>query len=175
MKKNMLTIVAIALSFINLVLTAVIMFSIVPTSKATNKLVSDIASIINLELEGDTKTNKVPMSDMDVVTFENPIQINLRSSDDGKDHYAIIDQVSVYLIKTADDYKELSENLKNADLKSGYESTVGEIIVKQFSQHTKEEVQNNRESIKAAVLKDVQGKFGTQTMADIAFKNLRLQ
>ena len=165
MKKNMLTIVAIALSLMNLILTAVIMLSVVSSAKATNALVSNIASIIDLELENDTSKNKVSISDMDVVTFDKSLQI----------HYAVIDQISLYLIKTEDDYKTLSESMKNADTKSGYESTIDEIVSNQFSQYTKEEVQNNREAIKAAVLKAIQEKFGTQTMAEIAFKNLRLQ
>ncbi len=112
---------------------------------------------------------------MDVVTFDKSLQINLKGSGDGKDHYAVIDQISLYLIKTEDDYKTISESMKNADTKSGYESTIDEIVSNQFSQYTKEEVQNNREAIKAAVLKAIQEKFGTQTMAEIAFKNLRLQ
>ena len=66
MKKNMLTIVAIALSLMNLILTAVIMLSVVSSAKATNALVSNIASIIDLELENDTSKNKVSISDMDV-------------------------------------------------------------------------------------------------------------
>ena len=173
MKKNMLTIVAIALSFVNLILTAVIMFSVVSSAKATNTLVSNIASIIDLELESNTTNNKVPIGDMDVVTFDKSLQINLKGSGDGKDHYAVIDQI--YLIKTEDDYKTISENMKNSDTKSGYESTIDEIVGNQFSQYTKEEVQNNREAIKAAVLKAVQEKFGTQTIAELAFKNLRLQ
>lgn len=175
MKKNMLTIVAIALSLVNLVLTAVIMLSVVSSAKATNTLVSNIASIIDLELESNTNNNKVAMSDMDVVIFDSGSQINLKSSGDGRDHYAVIDQISIYLIKTADDYKTLSESMKNADTKSGYGSTIDEIVHNQFSQYTKEEVQNNREAIKAAILKAIQDKFGTQTIADIAFKNLRLQ
>ncbi len=65
--------------------------------------------------------------------------------------------------------------MKNSDTKSGYESTIDEIVGNQFSQYTKEEVQNNREAIKAAALKAVQEKFGTQTIAELAFKNLRLQ
>ena len=175
MKKNMLTIVAIALSFVNLVLTAVIMLSVVSSAKATNALVSNIASIIDIELENNTSTNKILMSDMDVVNFDLPLQINLKGSGDGKDHYAVIDQTSIYLIKTAEDYKTLSESMKNADTKTGYGSTIGEIVNNQFSQYTKEEVQNNKEAIKMAVLKAVQEKFGTQTIAEIAFKNLRLQ
>lgn len=175
MKKNMLTIVVIALCLVNLALNVFIMLSVVPASNEANKLVSDIASIVNLELEGNTTKNKVSMSDMDVVTFENSIQINLKSSGDGKDHYAIIDSISIYLIKTADDYEKLSANMKQEDLKSGYESTVDEIVNDHFIQHTKEEAQNNKEAIKMAILKDIQEKFGTQTIADIAFKNLRFQ
>ena len=175
MKKKMRTIVAIALSFVNLILTAVIMFSVVSSAKATNTLVSNIASIIDLELESNTTNNKVPIGDMDVVTFDKSLQINLKGSGDGKDHYAVIDQISLYLIKTEDDYKTISENMKNSDTKSGYESTIDEIVGNQFSQYTKEEVQNNREAIKAAALKAVQEKFGTQTIAELAFKNLRLQ
>lgn len=175
MKKNMLTIVVIAISLVNLILTAVIMFSVVSSAKATNALVSDIASIIDLELENDTSKNKVAMGDMDVVTFETPVQINLKSSGDDKDHYAVIDQISIYLIKTEDDYKTLSESMKNKETKSGYESTIDEIVNNQFSQYTKEEVQNNREAIKAVALKAIQDKFGTQTIAELAFKNLRLQ
>ena len=45
MKKNMLTIVAIALSLVNLVLTAVIMLSVVSSAKATNALVSNLSLI----------------------------------------------------------------------------------------------------------------------------------
>ena len=81
MKKNMLTIVAIALSLMNLILTAVIMLSVVSSAKATNALVSNIASIIDLELENDTSKNKVSISDMDVVTLISPYRLTLRAQE----------------------------------------------------------------------------------------------
>ena len=171
MKKNMLTIVAIALSLVNVILTAVLVFSVVPAMNATNTLVSNVASIIDLELESNTASaNKVVMSDMDVVTFDTPLTINLKGTEgDNTDHFAVIDKISVYLNKTADDYKALSENVKN------YETAIDEMVTNGFNQYTKEEVQNNREVIKAGILKSIQEKFGTQTIADISFKNLRLQ
>lgn len=170
MKRNILTIIAIALSLVNVILTAVIMFSIVPTAKATNNLIANVASIIDLELESGTAKESIPMSDLEAITFENGMQINLKSvPGDKMDHFAVIDKVSVYLNKKADDFKTLNESIKN------YESTISEIVSYGFSQYTKEEVQNNREAIKEAVLSKIQEKFGTQTIADISFKNLRLQ
>lgn len=170
MKRNMLTIVAIALSLVNLIFTGILVFTIVPTAKATNNLIANVASIIDLELESDTAAEAIAMSDLEAITFENGMQINLKSVPGDKlDHYAVIDKVSIYLNKNAEDFKKLNESIKN------YESTISEMVSYGFSQYTKEEVQNNRESIKMAVLKKIQDKFGTQTIADISFKNLRLQ
>lgn len=42
MKKNILSIVILALVIVNLVLTGIMMFSIVPASKKTNALVTQI-------------------------------------------------------------------------------------------------------------------------------------
>lgn len=170
MKRNMLTVIAIALSLVNLILTGVLVFSIVPTAKATNNLIANVASIIDLELESEKAKESIPMSDLEVVTFENGAQINLKSVPGDKvDHYAVIDKISVYLNKKADDFKDLNESIKT------YETTISELVSTGFSQYTKEEVQNNRESIKESVLKRIQEKFGTQTIVDISFKNLRLQ
>lgn len=170
MKRNMLTIIAIALSLVNLILTGILVFSVVPAAKATNNLIANVASIIDLELESDKAAESIAMSDLEAITFENGMQINLKSvPGDKMDHYAVIDKVSIYLNKNADDFKKLNESIKN------YESTISEMVSYGFSQYTKEEVQNNREAIKMAVLKKIQEKFGTQTIADISFKNLRLQ
>ncbi|MDY6324312.1 MAG: flagellar basal body-associated protein FliL, partial [Catonella sp.] len=82
MKKNMLTIVAIALSFINVVLTAVIVFSVVPTMQKTNSLITQVASIIDLEVSGsDTGQKTVNIADLDTVAYTNALTINLKSTD----------------------------------------------------------------------------------------------
>ena len=51
MKKNILTIVIMASTVLNLVLTIIMVFSIVPAMNKTNKLVDKVASVIDLELE----------------------------------------------------------------------------------------------------------------------------
>ncbi|MBP5305840.1 MAG: flagellar basal body-associated protein FliL, partial [Lachnospiraceae bacterium] len=78
MKKNMLTIVVIALCILNLALTAMVVFSVVPTVKATNNLISQVASIIDLELESPDPKYTVSMSDLTAVEFEGTLTINLK-------------------------------------------------------------------------------------------------
>ena len=49
MKKNILTIVIMAASLLNLVLTIVIVFAVVPTMNKTSQLVDKVATAIDLE------------------------------------------------------------------------------------------------------------------------------
>ena len=51
MKKNILTIVIMASTLLNLILTIVIVFSVVPAMNKTGKLVDKVASVIDLEIE----------------------------------------------------------------------------------------------------------------------------
>ena len=48
MKKNLLSIVILALLIVNLVLTSIMMFSVTSTNKKTGAVVADIASILKL-------------------------------------------------------------------------------------------------------------------------------
>ena len=52
MKKSMLNVITLALVLINLVLTVVLTFSLVSTNNKTNNLISKVAKIIDLMLEG---------------------------------------------------------------------------------------------------------------------------
>ena len=58
MKKNLLSIVILALLIVNLVMTSIMMISVTGTNKKTAAIVTDIASILKLELNpnGETET-----------------------------------------------------------------------------------------------------------------------
>ncbi|MCR4779093.1 MAG: hypothetical protein K5858_09625 [Lachnospiraceae bacterium] len=170
MKKNMLTVVVIALCILNLALTAMVVFSVVPTVKATNNLISQVASIIDLELESPDPKYTVSMSDLTAVEFAGTLTINLKKVEGEKnDPFAIIDSVTVYLNSKGEDYADLNTNLAN------YSTTISEIVTDNFAKYTKDEAQNNRDLIKDEILKQLQKRFETQTIADISFKNLRFQ
>ena len=51
MKKNLMSVIILALVAVNVVLTGIIMFSTVSANRKTIALVDDIAAILNLELE----------------------------------------------------------------------------------------------------------------------------
>lgn len=170
MKKNMLTIVVIALCFINVVLSAVMVFTVIPTANRTNELVSQVMGIIDLELESPEAKEEVSMTDLEGIAFTKILTINLKSVEgQKKDPFAVIDGATVYLNKKGEGYSSLKESLAN------YEATISEIITNTFSKYTKDEVQNNRDSIKDEVLKALQDRFATTTIADVSFENLRVQ
>ena len=56
MKKNILTIVIMAATLVNLILSAVLVFSVMPAMNKTSNLVDKIASVIDLEIEGRCST-----------------------------------------------------------------------------------------------------------------------
>ena len=61
MKKNILTIVILAMCFVNIVLSAILIFVMIPTANKSIRLVNKVAQIIDLELESRKPPWKVLM------------------------------------------------------------------------------------------------------------------
>ena len=53
MKKNLLAVIILALVLVNLILTAVLVFSIIPQTKKSNELIDQVCAAINIELFQD--------------------------------------------------------------------------------------------------------------------------
>lgn len=114
MKKNILTIVIMASTVLNLVLTIIMVFTIVPAMNKTNKLVDKVAAVIDLELEKE-EDQSYDIGELDPfeVKFDNKQTINLKSEGEGSEaHYVVIDGFTVSFNKEADDYKDISEAVK---------------------------------------------------------------
>ena len=76
MKKNLISVLILALLVVNLALTAIMMFSVTSASKKTAALVDNIATALNLELTAQTGEAGVP-----VVPIENIETYSLESGD----------------------------------------------------------------------------------------------
>ena len=66
MKKNLLSVIILALLIVNLALTGIMMFSTVTANKKTVALVNQIASILNLEVkapEGAEEAKEISLLD----------------------------------------------------------------------------------------------------------------
>ena len=75
MKKSMLNVITLALVLINLVLTVILTFSIVSTTKKTDNLITKVAEIIDLDVGGGISSNNsgssLAVSDMETVDVKN--------------------------------------------------------------------------------------------------------
>ena len=115
MKRNILTIVILALSIVNLVLTALIVFSVVPNVKKTNNLIDQVAEIISLDLEAQNGNEKIITSDdLENFAMEDEIIINLKKdSESSKERYAVVSKISLTLYMVLLIMLKLKRTLKN--------------------------------------------------------------
>jgi len=168
MKKNILTIIILAMAFINIVMSAVIIFVIVPTSNKTNNLVTKVASIIDLELEspeeGDTE---IAVSDITTYDIPDQLQINLKKSDE-VEHFALLN-VSLSINKNHENTVEYEP------LIAEYDNSIKEIVTEEFQKYTIEEVTNNKKSIKEQVLTRIQDLFKSDFIINVSFGNIKMQ
>lgn len=169
MKKNILTIIIMALSLINTVLIAVLIFTILPTAIKTNALITKVASIVDLELESPNPEDQVTVDDIENYKIEDPVTCSLASSD-GSDHYV---KVEVTL-------QENKKNEKFVDLKDKVDPNVSILVgfvQDVFSQYTKEEVKKSetKDKIKKEILAKIQEYFDSDFIINVTFSNLLIE
>lgn len=169
MKKNMLTVIVIALCLINVVLTAVIVFSVVPAMNQTSALIKQVAAVIDLELESPDAHGgeaNVAVADSEPYTIEQEFTINLKAGEDSKQHFAIMSSITLYMNKKHEDYKKLSPTVEAN--KGFVVETVNDVI----SQYTYENASSRREEMKTEILNRIHDRFGSGFIYDLSFVNL---
>ncbi len=170
MKKNLITVITLALVVVNLVLTVILTITILPETKKANELITKVCSAIDLDLESGSATSNanIPIDQIDVYNIEDQQTINLKSSGDGKDHFAMI-TVSISMDKKNKDYKDLQPEVENK-----VELIKGEInnIV---SQYTIDEIKDNQSAVQNEILKDLQKMFGSDFIVAVGFPTAQYQ
>lgn len=167
MKKNILTIIIMAIVLINTILTAVLIFVIVPTSNKTNQLVTKVASIVDLELESpDASSEEVGVSDITTYDIADKLTINLLSTD-GNPHYALL-YVSLSMNTKHPDYETLNTKIKEN------ENAIKEIVTEEFGKYSLNDVTPNKNTIKEAILTRIQELFQSDFIINVSFGNMVL-
>ena len=170
MKKNLITVITLALVVMNLVLTVILTITILPETKKANELITKVCSAIDLDLESGSATSSanIPIDQIDVYDIEDQQTINLKSSGDGKEHFAVI-TVSISMDKKNKDYKDLQPEVENK-----VELIKGEInnIV---SQYTIDEIKNNQSAVQTEILKDLHKMFGSDFIVAVGFPTAQYQ
>ena len=171
MKKNLMTVIILALVLVNLVLTAILAFTIIPQTRKSNQLIDKIASAIDLELEdGSSKdTAAVPVEDIEVYDIEASFTVNLSPSGDGKDHVAVF-SIGLSLNTKSDGYKSIgTEGLKAKEI------LIKNDIYTIVSGYTMEQFREDEQSVKDAILVDLQEMFGSDFIVGVSFSSVNTQ
>lgn len=174
MKKNLLSVIILALLVVNLALTAIVMFSTVSANKKTVALVNDIAAVLDLELasgkgsEEEDSSASVAITDTEVYNIEDAMTIAMRQSEDGKDHYCMC-EVSLSINKTDEDYEELMPMVAAQD------SKIRSVIINVLGGYTKEEAQANQAAISQEILSQIQSMFGSKFIFEVYFRDIKFQ
>ncbi len=172
MKKNLLSVVILALLVVNLILTGIMMFSCVSANKKTAALVNDIASVLDLELTGGGSNTEevaaVSVADTEIYNIADAMTVALRPSEDGKEHYCMC-EVSFSMNKTHEDYETMSPMV------AAQESKIRSIIIGVIGGYTKEEAQANQKAIESEILEQVQQMFGSNFIYEAYFRDVKFQ
>lgn len=166
MKKNLISIMILALMVVNVILTAIMMFSVMGTAKKTSALVTNIATVLNIELESKTEqeSTAISIADTEVVDITD-LTIPLKKNGEGKDYYCLVD-VSLYMNKKHEDYDAYSTYVPS-NL-----SLFKSIIIEVIGTYTIEEVQSNPQAIQDEILRRIQEKFGSTFIYSVSFSKI---
>ena len=170
MKKNLITVITLALVVVNLVLTVILTITILPETQKANELITKVCSAIDLDLESGSATSNVniPIDQIEVYNIDDEQTINLKQDGDGKDHFAMI-TVSISMDTKNSDYKDLKPQVEEkVNLIKG---DINNIV----SQYTIDEIKNNQSAVQDEILKDLQKMFGSDFIVAVGFPTAQYQ
>ncbi|MBD5449425.1 MAG: flagellar basal body-associated FliL family protein [Lachnospiraceae bacterium] len=175
MKKNLISIVILALLIVNIVLTAIMMFSVTGTSKKTAALVDNIATALNLELAAngngeDAQKEAIPMSDIATYDISEKMTIPLQLDADGEPHYFI---ASITLSMNTKDkgYKKYGSDEEMASRESLIKSEVIDVI----SQYNVDAARSSQDQIREEIIERIQTMFDSEFVFNVAFSDIMIQ
>ena len=172
MKKNFISILILGCTIVNLIVSAITMFSVVTTNHQTAKIVKGVASVIDLELgTTDENANKTNVPIENIVTYSIPEQmtIGLKSDADGTPHYCMV-TVFFSMDSKHEDFKKYGESVSGNELI--FKSIVGDVI----QQYTIDEARINQEEMQEEILRKVQEKYqGSDFIFEVSFSDIVFQ
>lgn len=173
MKKNLISIVILALLIVNIVLTAIMMFSVTGTSRKTAALVDNIATALHLELAAngngeDTEQEPVPMSDTATYDISEKMTIPLKLDTEEEPHFFI---ASITLSMNTKDkgYKKYGADIDTRE--SLIKSEINDVV----SQYTVDEARNKQDEIREEILGRIQKMFDSEFIFNVAFSDIMIQ
>ena len=170
MKKNLITVITLALVVVNLVLTVILTITILPETQKANELITKVCSAMDLDLESGSATSNAnsPIDQIEVYNIDDEQTINLKQDGDGKDHFAML-TVSISMDTKNSDYKDLKPQVE--EKVTLIKGDINNIV----SQYTIDEIKNNQSAVQDEILKDLQKMFGSDFIVAVGFPTAQYQ
>lgn len=174
MKKNLLSVLILALLIVNIVLNAIVMISVTSTNKKTAALIGNIATILNLELEnGSEEEGEAVVTMADTATYDiaDKLTIPLRveseeSGGDGKQHFLVV-SVSLAMNIKDKDY----ETFGTEEAMKTKEGMIKGEITDAISGYTLTDVQKDGDAVRADILDRLQKMFDSKFIYKVTFRD----
>ena len=178
MKKNLMSVLILALLIVNLVLTSIMMVSVISTNGKTGELVASIATVMNLELydpNGDpagsvplSQTATYPLSDRLMIQLKPTVDANGKSTGAGM----IIFHMSLAMNTEHKDY----EKMGSPEKLSGFEIEIKDAVASVIQDYTEQECRNNLDGqIRAEILSAIQDLFQSDFIYRISISDVIYQ
>lgn len=175
MKKNLISIIILALLIVNIVLTAIMMFSVTGTSRKTAALVDNISKALNLELAAngngeDAEKEPIPMSNIATYDISEQMTIPLQLDADGGAHFFI---ASITLSMNTKDkgYKKYGSDEEMGKRESLIKSEIIDVV----SEYSVEDARSNQDQIREEIIERIQKMFESEFVFNVAFSDIMIQ
>ena len=155
MKKNILAIIILAATIVNIALTSLMLFTVIPKAQRTDALIQKIVSIIDLELENPNAADyaEIPFEDRETYALSETLTVNLtKEAGDNKNHYAHI-TATLVLNKSSESYATIQPLLVS------YEPIIKSIISEEVSKYTVNQIGEAKKAIQTEVLSRLRTEF----------------
>ncbi len=172
MKKNLLSIIILALLVVNLAMNGFMLLSVMTTNSQTAKLISDIAAALELEASGGagggfsgSASGTVGVANLATFGFtgDNSLTISLKPGADGKAHYMVAEVL--FSMNTASaDYATYGTSESIASMNDLIKSKVIDIL----SSKSMEELQSDIQPAKDEVIEAIQELYGSNFIYDVS-------
>lgn len=169
MKKNLISVIILALTFANFVLTGLLIFTVLPETKKANEMITAVCSAIDLELNSGATTGLSNLPIDQIVTYSvnggESINTNLKSTDGGN-HYVVV-TVTLSLNNQSDNYTKYSP-----EVLSEKDSIIQDDIIQILGGYSVDDFNSSVSEIKAQILTDMQNMFGPDYVVGVNFSGL---
>lgn len=168
MKKNLMSVLILALVVANLILTAVLTISVLPQTKQANELIGKVCAAIDLDLEGGSLdvVSTVPLDQQISHNLNGgeSMTINLKPGEDGVQHYAVM-KVSLSFDKNNKDYKTYGTAEQLADK----ENLMQQCVYTTVGGHTVDEMRNEETAIREEILKALRQMYDSDFVVSVSY------